>query len=393
MARIAAVMKKEKAHLQPDGTYPLFLRINSSGTTSFKALQIRVTPDHWIAAEGMVSKKNLRYREYNDIISVRLKEAEDSVLELMKTGTRITAADIKAKAELASYSDFKSFAEQHNNRYEGFYTYKGKKSALAKLLEFEPAITWQHFNPTFFRNYIAHLKSQDLREITIHSKFKYYKQLVNEARESGVFQFERSPFAGIKLSAKSAPKPALTMDELNAFRAVQCVGWMRKAQGVFLLQYNLLGMRIGDLLTLKADQVRDGKVYNVTNKDNDYFEIEITEEAQRILNELCEPGTPYLLPFVTEIKDRRKIGGQVSSANADINDHLKHVALRAGIEKSVSTHMARRTWAQGIYQISKDVRLVQRGLGHSSSTTTEGNYLQATSFDELNKANKKLAGG
>jgi integrase len=170
-------------------------------------------------------------------------------------------------------------------------------------------------------------------------------------------------------------------------------GWMKKAQQVFLLQVNFWGMRIGDILTLKPDQIRDGILRYRMRKTGDEFTIKVSKEAQKILSEICLPNSTYLLPFVKEKKDDKKIGQQVSNYTTILNRYLKVVALRAGIEKEVSTHSARRSWIQMIIvKTNGNYKIAQWGAGHSSAIITEV-YSESPNMDLLNEINLSMMAG
>jgi integrase/recombinase XerD len=49
---------------------------------------------------------------------------------------------------------------------------------------------------------------------------------------------------------------------------------------------------------------------------------------------------------------------------------VKRRARKAGITKDVHPHMCRHTYATELYRASKDIRLVQKALGHASLSTT-----------------------
>jgi len=49
---------------------------------------------------------------------------------------------------------------------------------------------------------------------------------------------------------------------------------------------------------------------------------------------------------------------------------VKRRGRKAGIAKDVHPHMLRHTYATELYRQNKDIRLVQKALGHASLSTT-----------------------
>jgi site-specific recombinase XerD len=61
-------------------------------------------------------------------------------------------------------------------------------------------------------------------------------------------------------------------------------------------------------------------------------------------------------------------GGKMSDRY--VRDFVKRYSLKAGIKKDVHPHTLRHTFATDLYRDAKNIRLVQRALGHVSISTT-----------------------
>jgi integrase/recombinase XerD len=62
-------------------------------------------------------------------------------------------------------------------------------------------------------------------------------------------------------------------------------------------------------------------------------------------------------------------GGKVSDRY--LRDMVKRLANKAGIDKDVHPHTLRHTFATDLYRETKNLRLVQKALGHSSLAATQ----------------------
>lgn len=54
----------------------------------------------------------------------------------------------------------------------------------------------------------------------------------------------------------------------------------------------------------------------------------------------------------------------------DIRDMIKKYAAKSGINKNISCHTLRHTFATDLLRATKNIRLVQKALGHSDLSTT-----------------------
>ena len=79
-----------------------------------------------------------------------------------------------------------------------------------------------------------------------------------------------------------------------------------------------------------------------------------------------------------------KIYNAISSANAYINKDLRKLAKLAGIDKKISFHSARHSWAVRALQRGMRIEYVSKIMGHASVKQTEV-YAQIVN-EELDKA-------
>jgi len=145
------------------------------------------------------------------------------------------------------------------------------------------------------------------------------------------------------------------------------------------------------------------------DKNHKVRDIKLLDEAIQILS--CyrredAKATDYIFPFANsnapyavavtgEDLDTMPTGlkeslyNMISAKNAYINKYLKKVAEMAGIEKKVSMHIARHTFARTAKQQGVDNALLKNMLGHSKLETTE-RYMGDFDTTETDKAMEQI---
>jgi integrase len=93
-------------------------------------------------------------------------------------------------------------------------------------------------------------------------------------------------------------------------------------------------------------------------------------------------GESYIFPFLSDrydYSDPMFLHNQIVAKTALINKYLKNLAKKAGINKKITTHTARHSFADIARQKTDNIYNLSKTLGHSSLKVTEA-YL--ASFDE-----------
>ena len=130
------------------------------------------------------------------------------------------------------------------------------------------------------------------------------------------------------------------------------------------------GARVSEVLALSVDDVADAAgVIAVTGKGNKQRLVPLGSHAQAAIDAYLVRGRPALAKGKSHALFLNARGGQLSRQSAWAA--IKAAAGRAGIDKEVSPHTLRHSFATHLLEGGADVRTVQELLGHSSVTTTQ----------------------
>ena len=124
------------------------------------------------------------------------------------------------------------------------------------------------------------------------------------------------------------------------------------------------GLRPSEVLNLTWRDVdlQTGKVLVREGKGKKDRQVWVAEETLDMMRQWREttPVSEYCFPTL----GGRRINDRVFRAM------VKRRALKVGIEKDVHPHTLRHTYATELYRETKDIRMVQKALGHANLATT-----------------------
>lgn len=130
------------------------------------------------------------------------------------------------------------------------------------------------------------------------------------------------------------------------------------------------GARISEVLALVVDDIAETRDFiKVTGKGDKQRIVPVGGAAQRALEAYLVRGRPSLSKGKTHAVFLNKRGGALSRQSSWTI--IKDAASRAGIEKEISPHTMRHSFATHLLEGGADVRTVQELLGHASVTTTQ----------------------
>ena len=156
---------------------------------------------------------------------------------------------------------------------------------------------------------------------------------------------------------------SLTPEEVRRLHRVQLpTRSLELTRDTWMLQLCLAGSRVGDLLSVGPDQIKDGLLVHTQIKTDLPRRVPIIAPAREIIERYA--GGSRLLP-VLEIA-----GDDMQIARTMLNRSLKIVAQAAGIDKPVSTHWARHTFAGWMADLGVREDVIGSLMGHRAKSRT-----------------------
>lgn len=196
---------------------------------------------------------------------------------------------------------------------------------------------------------------------TTYKCMKFFKQVINKAIRAGLITVD--PFNGYKISIERVDRGFLSEDDLTKMMSKTFASKrLEQVRDIFIFAC-FTGLAYIDLANLRVDNIQkmfDGRLWIVTHrqKTNTKVTVPLLPPALKILKKYeGEFVDGKILPIIT---------------NQKMNCYLKEISEICGIEKNLTFHLARHTFATTM-TLGKGVPIetVSKMLGHTNVQTTQ----------------------
>lgn len=305
----------------------------------------------------------LSFSHWNHDISVRVSE---------KSGAGEQSPDFLI------YLSFHMKQLEKEGRYSSF---RMERALKGKLLRFRKSssLPVSDITPDFIKQFEEFL----IYEVgnshnTVTECLKTFGKLVKDiySSEEGL-NCDDNPFNRIRFTRCQTERCYLSEVEINRLMALHLTKntplW--HSRNLFYMEC-YTGLRIGDLLSLKWKNYDAGtKTVTLTmHKTHRQITVPLTQKVVSVLEsyrDLFSTPDKYVFPFLKLHDTSFSLGKAICSATGIVNGHLKTLALRCGIEKNLSSHAGRHTFATMLVTKGANIYDVKELLGHSDVKVTQ----------------------
>lgn len=157
------------------------------------------------------------------------------------------------------------------------------------------------------------------------------------------------------------------IDRLFDIRLIKPIDYRNKAM---LETLYATGTRISELINLELNQIDfDECIIRVTGKGKKERIIPLGEKALESLRIYINTYRPFLIKKTTNYVFVNRDGNRISRQG--FFKILKGLCKNAGINKEISPHTLRHSFATNLLNNGADLRIIQELLGHENLETTE----------------------
>lgn len=396
-----------------DGRGTLKIALQHKHIVAYKSLDVHLLPSEWDAPKtqitGRPDKKflNVEIRTAFTRMATGLERvmrrrdfetlSSKDILDMIARGADTVDEPSDLDYVIPVYNEYITLCKKTS-------TAKLFKCSLKNLIEFcageIDTLTFRQINVAWLRKYQNWLSARGMEVNGANVYLRNLRTIFNYALQNE-FTKARYPFKDIDMSTTEPDKRVIEYDKFLEWASKPMPDYRDFYRDLFMLSFYLCGIRPVDLLHVKKDQVREGRLVYRPEKLNGRTElsIKIEPEAWEIIHKY--EGEEYLINIMESRSDYKTFMKHWNAALKAVGEDeiiqkvgrrgtryttVKHV----GIVPYITIYYARTCWATFAYNVM-DIPMdtISQALGHKSGLKVTNFYVKRD-VKRVDEANRNL---
>lgn len=365
---------------------------------------------NWDFSKERAIKGTGNWESINNYLDKEKARANEIILKLQMLDENVTLDAFKtAFLKPEGTNNFKEyFTDEIDNKRKHLLaeqTHRGYKALISKIEKFKPNLSLAHLDYKFlnaFENYMLKpVKEGGLANVpnTVSKTMKMLRTLIRIAIKNKDFPKEAYPFKDYKIKHVDPqlttrdylePDELLKVEQLLSPEKIDDLtsGEIKAVKRFLFACYT--GLRYSDVNALSRKEHVFGK-FVLNPKTNEmvyryYIELKMSKTDRPVFIPLIDKAIELLNETSGEFVFEK-------ISNQKLNEHLKSINTKANLNKKLTFHVARHSFATicFLYEIPEQVG--QKLLGHKNRKFTEvyTHLSQNKLFYEMDKLNRGLS--
>ena len=393
-----------------DGTHPLMLRLTKNRRIKYISLHISLDAKFWDFDKNRPKRNCPDKERINTLIETKTKELQEQILDFKTSDKEYTLNTLVEKASrkvvrrtvgeyLNGYIDRLLAA----NRVGNAKTFQELRTSLTKFcrsLDFY----FIDIDAEWLKRYEQWLRvERHYSDNSIGIRFRSLRVLYNSAITDGLIKKTDYPFDTFKVSRfkEATAKRSLTKEDIR--RIMDCEvrtltkypkPFLQLAKDLFLFSYLSCGINLTDILHIRYADIVDERLVINRQKTGKLLSFQLQPAALDILDKYRQPNAhpqDYIFPVLrrsVHITAQQQYG-RVQRTNKRINRYLKLIGEHLHLPITLTTYVARHSFATVLKRSGVSTSIISESLGHSSEKITQI-YLDSFENSQIDAAMQNL---
>jgi site-specific recombinase XerD len=363
-----------------NGEVPVYCKIYINGEKVNFQIKRYILPDKWITSASKMKGKTAEARIFNEYIDAIKVRGNNLYNELLKKYQEVSPLMLKNAILGKETYRVRKICDVWQDYIDKIVELIDKEISKSTVQKYKTGLK-------YFRMYlIKELNQTDLSLRSINSEVvEGYRSFLVVERKCGyntttkylqimkrITQFALNkdwmnidPFANMSLTMKEVQRTYLAEDELQKIMSFKIsVNRLSKVRDFFIFSC-FTGLAYIDIQQLKGAHLI---------KNNNQYWIKTRRKKTGSMSNI--PLLPVPLNIIKKYKVLEELSDEEYilpiSSNQKVNNYLKELADLSGVEKELTFHMARHTFATTVTMMNGvPMESVSKMLGHKSIKTTQ----------------------
>lgn len=351
----------QRDYTRKDKTKNTFLRLTLNRKLKYFPLNVYANPNHF--KSGIITKVDPDHEDKSNLIEHYRLKAQKIIHTLRITDQLITFDRFSQEFEsnFINKDSFYEFVHDQIQLLDGKLTkgtLKNYNDQINKMKEFKSDLSFSEIDLRFIYRYEQYLiNTRKNNKNTVVKSIIFVKQILNKAVSQNFI--EENPIQDYKLKRIVGEREFLTVEELGKLEELYNNETLKKnRQNV--LKYFLFscytGLRYQDVKNLRFKDIKEGSLISIQmGKTKEFVNIPLTKKAKSLV-----PKKGFENQTVFNVL-----------TDQPTNRYLKDIIKEVKINKKISFHCARHTFATLSKSLGIDYDVISKILGHTDIKTTK----------------------
>lgn len=381
--------------------FPIKLRITQNRKFKYIDLDVSTKLEDWDFIRNKPKPTSPDCDLIEHIINQTINKYRGKIIEAKARGIDLTLTSLiedsgrphKAKTVAETFHDYITLLRKQK-RY-GYAT--SIELVLHSLVKFNKHLNiyFSDIDIAWLKRYELWLRENNLAENTIGIRFRTLRVIYNYAVENGDVQAELYPFKKYKVSKlhQETAKRSICKDDMLKIINYQndnCIEYRKFAIDVFTFSYLMGGINFKDIAYLTQEHIIGSQLVYRRIKTKKLIKLPLHPIAQSIICKYSSENSPYLFPILTGIHTTyQQQANRIHKVITKVNRELKLIGLELNLPITLTTYVARHSYATILKRSGVNTAIISEALGHSSEKVTQI-YLDSFENDQIDEAMKNL---
>jgi len=359
-----------------NGNVVIMVRVTVDGQCSQFSSKLEIHPDHWDDKARKAKGGSAQATKINRMLETIKANASRHYTHLMEVDGYATPNKIKnmllgiEEKEKTIISYFEKFNEQYKLKVgttTTWTTYTKYELTKKRLIDFLKQnhgikdIPIREINTVFLQDFYLFLRNtHNSGNNNAMKNMQRLRAVFNYIKNSGVNLI--NPYANFKMSFEKSDRTFLNLEEVQTIHNKEFESdRLRKVRDVFVFAC-WTGLSYSDICDLTEQNLKtgiDGNLWIMSkrNKTGIKFNVRLLDIPKSIIDKYTgKQKDGKLLPMIS---------------NQNMNEYLHEIAGICQINKKITCHVARHTFATLCLTEGMPIESISKMLGHSNIRTTQ----------------------